>query len=73
MRGLKLFIIRLLQVSWILLTVICVGALFGNDASAAFPIFVFLGLFLTIAQYLVFSNFKPYELFNGKLIQLVKN
>lgn len=72
MQGLKLFIIRLLQVGWLLAVIATIGLLFG-DAVTALPFLVFAGLSLTIAQYLVFASFKPYELFNGNLIRSVKN
>lgn len=68
MQGLRLFIIRLLQVGWLLAVIATIGLLFG-DAVTALPFFVFAGLSLTIAQYLVFASFKPYELFDGRIKQ----
>ncbi len=75
----RAFLIRLLQVFWVLGAVffpiaILASALFldGADSMEMVPLFIFLGVtysaILTIAQYLIFGKLHPLSAFDGSLL-----
>lgn len=68
METFRLFIIRLLQVLWILTALIAVSAFLSEGAFFYFAgVFIIIGIPLVIIQYLVFARLNPYELFDGRI------
>lgn len=65
MESFRLFLIRLLQVLWVLLVSFSVFAVFIEDSSAFFEFLIMGGIPLLILQFLIFASLNPLELFDG--------
>ncbi len=69
MENFRLFLIRLLQVVWMLTICMTIFAFFIENFSvdsASAVLFVF-GIPSLVVQYLVFASVNPISLFNGRL------
>lgn len=65
MENFRLFLIRLLQVFWLITVGFVVFAVFIEGFNTAINLLLLGGIPLTILQFLIFASFNPLELFDG--------
>lgn len=71
MENFRLFLIRLLQVLWVLTIVFSAFAFVveSYDFRMLSDILLVVGIPLVLIQFLIFARINPYELFDGRIKQ----
>jgi hypothetical protein len=73
MENFRLFLIRLLQVAWVLVALFAIiGFVIESEFRIVIDTFLVAGIPLVLIQFLIFERVNPYELFDGRLKQNLK-